>query len=603
MVDDMTEDRLLKVLDEALSARVVEELPRAVGRYQFTHALIQETLAEELTITRKVRLHARIAEALEQLYGDAAEAHASELAHHFSEAQTVLGTGKLVHYSRLAGDRALSGFAYEEALVHFERGLVSRGIVLTGSEPAQDAEAAGLLFGLGRSQSGTLDSSQVGEAVTNVTRAFDFYTGVGDVARAVAVAEHRVGVIGAQRFGMAQLVARALELVSPDSHDAGRILAYHGGFLGMDDGDYSGAQEAFSRALDIARRDSDIALETRTLSTAARVDFMHCYWEVSLEKCRRAIELTHHTNDPFAELGANYFAASNLMAMGELEGARLHASAALSAAERLREQSWLGIALWLNESVSSHEGNWQIAREINDRRLLLGPTEILPLCSRVVLEYQIGDFAQGDAYLERVLRAIPTTPPGPTIPQAIVASSMPMAAQIKGAPSGFEVAEAAEAAEAAAEMVLSSPSAMPLVAGFARIGRALLVIQGGNATEAGEQYVALEQLRQRGVWRAPVPNGAVAIDRMLGLLSHTIGILDQVVTHFEDNAAFCRNAGYRPELAWTCCDYADLLLGRNGDGDSEKAGELLDESLAISRELGMRPLMERVLSRREILRA
>jgi hypothetical protein len=30
---------------------------------------------------------------------------------------------------------------------------------------------------------------------------------------------------------------------------------------------------------------------------------------------------------------------------------------------------------------------------------------------------------------------------------------------------------------------------------------------------------------------------------------------------------------------------------------------LLDESLAVSNELGMRPLMERVLSRREILRA
>ena len=30
---------------------------------------------------------------------------------------------------------------------------------------------------------------------------------------------------------------------------------------------------------------------------------------------------------------------------------------------------------------------------------------------------------------------------------------------------------------------------------------------------------------------------------------------------------------------------------------------LLDESLAISNELGMRPLMERVLSRREILKA
>ncbi len=58
-----------------------------------------------------------------------------------------------------------------------------------------------------------------------------------------------------------------------------------------------------------------------------------------------------------------------------------------------------------------------------------------------------------------------------------------------------------------------------------------------------------------------------------------------------------------PELAWTCCDYADLLKERNADGDRAKAMTLLDESLAISSELGMQPLMERVLSRREILKA
>ena len=74
-------------------------------------------------------------------------------------------------------------------------------------------------------------------------------------------------------------------------------------------------------------------------------------------------------------------------------------------------------------------------------------------------------------------------------------------------------------------------------------------------------------------------------------------------THFEDALAFCRKAGYRPELAWTCCDYADALLQRNNPGDREKAMSLLDESLAISSELGMRPLMERVLYRRDILKA
>ena len=78
--------------------------------------------------------------------------------------------------------------------------------------------------------------------------------------------------------------------------------------------------------------------------------------------------------------------------------------------------------------------------------------------------------------------------------------------------------------------------------------------------------------------------------------------------YHEAALAFCRKAGYRPELAWTCCDYADMLLARAQQaappqGDRAKAMSLLDEALAISSELGMRPLMGRVLSRREILRA
>ena len=80
-----------------------------------------------------------------------------------------------------------------------------------------------------------------------------------------------------------------------------------------------------------------------------------------------------------------------------------------------------------------------------------------------------------------------------------------------------------------------------------------------------------------------------------------MGNIGQAASHFEDALAFCRKAGLRPELAWTCCDYAVVLVERNNEGDRAKARSLLDESLAISSDLGMRPLMERVLSRREIL--
>lgn len=93
-----------------------EELPRSVGHYQFTHALIQNTLVEELSTTRRVRQHARIAEALEEVYGEDAEVHADELAYNFAEAEAVLGTDKLVRYSILAGERAIASYTHEEAL-------------------------------------------------------------------------------------------------------------------------------------------------------------------------------------------------------------------------------------------------------------------------------------------------------------------------------------------------------------------------------------------------------------------------------------------------------------------------------------------------------
>ncbi len=82
-----------------------------------------------------------------------------------------------------------------------------------------------------------------------------------------------------------------------------------------------------------------------------------------------------------------------------------------------------------------------------------------------------------------------------------------------------------------------------------------------------------------------------------------MGNSGQAQINFEDALEFCRNAGYRPELAWTCCDYADTLLRRNESGDVSKAVALLDESMAISTELGMRPLMERITERLELIQS
>ncbi len=242
-------------------------------------------------MTRRVRLHARIAEALERLYGDNAEAHAAELARHFSEAQTELGADKLARYSLMAGERALATYAYEDALAHFESGLVARDITLSGTEAASDEEAAALLFGLARAQSATLGGAQLAEAFATLSRSFEYYAEAGNVAQAVATAEFPIAAPASRIPGVAQLMTRALTLVPADSHEAGRLLSRYGAILGASVCDYEGAQKALGQAIEIARREGDVPLEVQTLTYAAEVSGQRLRPEESVDSGLRAIEL------------------------------------------------------------------------------------------------------------------------------------------------------------------------------------------------------------------------------------------------------------------------------------------------------------------------
>ena len=127
---------------------------------------------------------------------------------------------------------------------------------------------------------------------------------------------------------------------------------------------------------------------------------------------------------------------------------------------------------------------------------------------------------------------------------------------------------------------------------------ALIAVRRGDTDAAEELYASLEP--QRGTACLFVP---LTFDRLLGLLAITFGRVDTAMAHFEDGIAFCDRAGYRPEHAWTASDYAEALLARGDPGDRERAVALQDTALAIARELGMRPLTDRILARREILKA
>ncbi len=56
-----------------------------------------------------------------------------------------------------------------------------------------------------------------------------------------------------------------------------------------------------------------------------------------------------------------------------------------------------------------------------------------------------------------------------------------------------------------------------------------------------------------------------------------------------------------PELAWSCSDLPQILVAN--DGDTARVQELDEQALDIANSIGMQPLIRRILSRREILKA
>jgi class 3 adenylate cyclase/tetratricopeptide (TPR) repeat protein len=120
-VAGLPRERLEEALDQLVRSELIfrrGESPHAV--YSFKHTLVRDAAYAGLLKTRRVYLHAAIANALEQQFPELLQTQPETLAHHLTEAGLI---EKAIGYWLQAGKNAAQRSANLEAIAHLQRGI------------------------------------------------------------------------------------------------------------------------------------------------------------------------------------------------------------------------------------------------------------------------------------------------------------------------------------------------------------------------------------------------------------------------------------------------------------------------------------------------
>jgi tetratricopeptide (TPR) repeat protein len=335
---------LVDALEEALTAGVLREHG---GRYYFAHALLRETLHDDLSAPRRARLHRRIGEAMERLYADTPEPHLAELAHHFCEAAGVEDLAKTVAYARRAGDRALALFAHEEAARLYQLGLRA----LEMADAPEEARGCELLLALGeaRRRSGELRGAM--EAFQRAAEIARSSAKHDQLAYAALGYEDAVLPTGSRRDPSGDpsilLLEEALRALPP-GEDALRARVLAGLARALY---FAGARERAAalndEAVGMARRVGDTAalayaLDARCMAVWASADL-----EEHLATATELVDLAERVHDRELTLEGRRWRFLALLGLGDAAAADAEIDAYARTAEALRQPPQLAnVPLW-----------------------------------------------------------------------------------------------------------------------------------------------------------------------------------------------------------------------------------------------------------------
>ena len=291
---ETSEDAVLDMLEAATAASLVRELADTPGHYNFAHALIQHTLYEDMTLTRRARAHRRVAEALEVLCGDRTGARVGELARHWFNGAQPVDLIKAINYSRLAGDAAVAALAPADALRYYSQALDLYPQV-ADPDPVLGLDLA---IGLGIAQRQTGDPAYRQTLLDAARRA----AALSDTDRlvAAALANNRgyyssANAIDADRVEMLEL---ALARLSANDRDRALVLATLCSELTQAADMLERRQALGHEAVAIAERFGDDATIVRVLNVVRLPPFAPSLLEQSLVRAVDALTRAERLGDP-----------------------------------------------------------------------------------------------------------------------------------------------------------------------------------------------------------------------------------------------------------------------------------------------------------------
>ena len=368
-VSRLPEADLVSGLDELLKQRVFLETGSADSIcYDFTHPLLQQVIYADLGQARARLLHATIAEALENLYGDAAPRHADELALHFARARSQALAQKAVTYLTAAGRTALEKYANREAADYLTAALEHLDHQEVADVPRKD-----ILTSLARAR------QRLGEydvAMELWARAREEARKGGEPGE-VAGIEHRMGLAcywsGRYADALSHYDAGLAVATSPRDAALGVRLRLAKGICLQDLGRLAEAQAEVEAALASA---AESGVDNSALLARAHRALLLLYaWTGPLDLAR-----THgHQSLAFARAARQYMlewtAHWGLALLGGVAGNAPEVVEHLDECERLAEQMQSPLLpLWSAElwvQYHSGTGDWDRAMEIAERTIAL----------------------------------------------------------------------------------------------------------------------------------------------------------------------------------------------------------------------------------------